>query len=73
MSVTVRPTRPANKAAADQGPLLPLVAEVVPNHDLWLDSPNAALGGQSPRELLDTDQEDRVREIVLAYKYGVLS
>jgi hypothetical protein len=50
-----------------------LVQEIVPSHQAWLDAPNAALGGRAPRELIGHPDEPLLRQIVLAYKYGVFA
>ena len=70
------PTLQTNRPSltdADRGPVLPLIADVIPDHSRWLDAPNAALGGHSPREWIGTPEEERLRDMVLAYKYGVYS
>lgn len=50
-----------------------LIAEVVKDPETWLDRPNDLLGGKRPRELLGTDSEERVRELVRSIKIGMFS
>ena len=59
--------------AMDRGPILDLIADVVPDAERWLSTANSLFGGQAPRDLIGTAIEERVREVVLAYKYGVFS
>jgi len=39
--------------------------------DGWLDTPNVLLGGCKPRELLGTDQEPHVRDLLRGIRYGI--
>ena len=39
----------------------------------WLDTPNDALGGRVPRELIDTSDEDLLRDFVRRIKHGMFS
>jgi hypothetical protein len=54
-------------------PILKLIEDVVPNYRLWIDAPNGALGGHAPRDLIGTPDERLLRQMVLAYKYGIYS
>lgn len=49
------------------------VADVVPNHEAWLDAPNAIFAGDTPRSLVGTDREIRLRDVLRAIKYGLYS
>jgi hypothetical protein len=72
MAIPAAASRPA--AQDDQSvPLLVLIADVIPDHQRWLDTANAAFGGVTPRSLIGGPDEPRLRELVLAYKYGVFS
>ena len=66
---------PALPLAADfTQPIDDLIRAVVPDPGHFLSAPNAALGGQTPRHLLaQPDGEQAVRQLVLAYKYGVFA
>jgi len=41
------------------------------NADEWLDAPNDQLGGARPWDLIGTDQEPLLRNLVRAAKHGV--
>ena len=53
--------------------LLEEVAESVPSPQAFLYSPNVHLDGRRPIELLGTDQEDRVVDILDAVRYVGMS
>jgi hypothetical protein len=57
----------------DDGPLWLLIADTVPNSTEWMYSPNSALGGLMPSQLLGGSDEEKLRELVLAYKYGIFA
>ena len=61
------------KPLPDDAPLRPLIAEIVPDSAEWLTTRNSALGGRAPAEFLGGPDEVRLRELVLAYKYGDFS
>ena len=46
-------------------------ADVVADPGHWLDMPNDQLGGQRPRELIGTDREQAVRDLLRALKHGM--
>jgi hypothetical protein len=48
-----------------------LIAEVFDDADFWLGSPNAALGGRKPLDLIGSPSEKVVRELVRAIKIGM--
>lgn len=57
----------------DHGPILDLIARIVPNAEAWLRTPNRDLAGNTPEELVGGPHEEIVRGMVLAYKYGTFS
>ncbi len=50
-----------------------LIAEVFAEPDEWMNHPNDQLGGKKPRELIGTDHEERLRELVRAIKIGMFT
>lgn len=40
------------------------IRKLIPEPDTWLGSPNSQLGMKSPREILNTGDEQRVRELL---------
>lgn len=46
------------------------VKGVVKDPDTWLDTPNDRLGGQKPRDLINTPDEIQLRYLVRAIKSG---
>jgi hypothetical protein len=46
------------------------VKSVIQDADTWLDTPNDRLGGQKPRDLINTPDEIQLRYLVRAIKYG---
>jgi hypothetical protein len=49
------------------------VADVVPHAEQWLDVPNTRFALQTPRSLIGTEREIRLREVLRAIKYGLYS
>jgi uncharacterized protein (DUF2384 family) len=47
------------------------VADIVADPGQWLDMPNDQLGGRKPKDLIGTDQEQRVRDLLRAIEYGM--
>lgn len=39
----------------------------------WLDTPNDRLGGQKPGDLIGTEREQLVRDLLRALKYGLFT
>ncbi len=37
----------------------------------WLETPNDQLGGQKPRDLIGTDREQLLRDLLRSIKYGM--
>ena len=48
-----------------------LIAEVVKDPNQWLDTENDLLGGKKPKDLLNTPQAQRVRDLARAIKHGM--
>lgn len=48
-----------------------LAREIVPDGGLWLDLPNMNLRSLTPRQMIGTEDEHFVRELLLGIKYGV--
>jgi hypothetical protein len=53
--------------------LLDLIREIVADPQVWMDTPNDQLGGQRPRDLIGTDQEERLWDLARAVKFGMPS
>ena len=49
------------------------VEELVANAQEWLDTPNDRFEGRSPRALLHTNEEQRLREILDSIKHGMVA
>jgi hypothetical protein len=49
------------------------IESVVPNPTKWLNTPNSLFGGQKPKDLIGTNSEHRLRDVVRAIKHGVFS
>lgn len=52
---------------------LELIAEVVPDYEVWLRTPNTRFGGRAPGELIGTPNEWFLRNTALSLKYGIFS
>jgi len=50
-----------------------LVRELVDEPDKWLDTENAQLGGEKPRDLAGTAKEPVLRNLLEAIKHGSFS
>ena len=48
------------------------VARIVADPEVWLHTPNAHLGGESPINLIGTPEEQRLRDLLRAIKHGML-
>ena len=48
-------------------------AKIVADPDLWLHTPNDQLGGESPINVIGTDREFLLRDLIRSVKHGVLS
>ena len=47
------------------------VADLVADPSEWLNTPNTRLGGKKPRDLIGTDREQLLRDLLRAIKYGM--
>jgi Protein of unknown function (DUF2384) len=47
------------------------VSKLVPDADVWLDSPNGSLGGERPRDLIGTEMEREVRYLLRGIRDGI--
>ena len=50
-----------------------LIDEVVPDPVEWRDTPNSALGGKKPNQLIGTEDETMLRDLLRAAKHGMFS
>jgi uncharacterized protein (DUF2384 family) len=49
------------------------VEELVVNAQEWLDTPNDRFEGRSPRSLIHTPEEQRLRELLDSIKHGMVA
>jgi hypothetical protein len=47
------------------------VADLVADPSEWLSTPNTRLGGMKPEDLIGTDREQLLRDLLRAVKYGM--
>ncbi len=47
------------------------VRSLVPDADTWLDTPNSRFGGSKPKDLIGTEREWRLRDVLRSIKYGL--
>ena len=47
------------------------VADLLADPSEWLNTPNARLGGKKPGDLIGTDREQLLRDLLRAIKYGM--
>jgi uncharacterized protein (DUF2384 family) len=47
------------------------VKDLIVEPDRWLDTPHYLLGNQKPRDLIGTEQEQHLRDLLRAIKYGL--
>lgn len=50
-----------------------LIMSVVPDAEQWMDTPNPNLGGMKPADMIGTDKEIYVRNMVRAARLGQYS
>ena len=55
----------------ERSDLKALIAEVVADSATWMNTPNDQLGGAKPKDLIGTNQEERLRELARAIKIGM--
>ncbi|HBI42368.1 MAG TPA: hypothetical protein DDY78_05845 [Planctomycetales bacterium] len=49
------------------------VRAIIPDAELWLDIPNTVFMGDTPRSLIGTDREIRLRDVLRAVMFGLYS
>lgn len=69
MSAATKRQRDPDETASLDG----LIAEVVHDPEQWKRTPNDVLGGRKPTDLIGTDHEERLRELLRALKVGMAS
>jgi hypothetical protein len=47
------------------------VADLIADPAQWLDMPNSQLAGQKPNDLIGTEREQLLRDLLRAIKYGL--
>ncbi|GAC1472354.1 MAG: hypothetical protein NVSMB9_19490 [Isosphaeraceae bacterium] len=69
----MRATVQAERDPDETSDLHTLIAEVVQDPEVWMDTPNDVLGGVKPNDLVGTNHESRLRELARALKIGMAS
>ena len=54
-------------------PIMDLIREVVPDADVWVNAWNGRLGGRTPRSFFGRPEEDILRDLLRAAKWGATS
>lgn len=49
------------------------VKRLIAEPHLWLDTPHELLGGKTPNEVMEEGGTQRVRDLLRAIKYGVMT
>jgi hypothetical protein len=58
----------------DESPdILEDLKPLIPELEEWLDTPNVFLGGEKPRDLIGTDREEQIRDLLRGIKHGISS
>jgi uncharacterized protein (DUF2384 family) len=47
------------------------IEALVDEPERWLDAPNDQLGGERPRDLINSDREQVLRDLLRAIRYGI--
>jgi uncharacterized protein (DUF2384 family) len=47
------------------------IEALIAQPDKWLKTPNDQLGGERPRDLIGTEREQLLRDLLRAIKYGI--
>lgn len=47
------------------------VSALIADPNEWLDTPNTELGGAKPKDLIGTDREQMLRDLLRSIKYGI--
>jgi Protein of unknown function (DUF2384) len=55
----------------EKSDLRKLIDEVIDEPEQWLNAPNDQLGGEKPVDLLGSDRESLLRQLVRAIKIGM--
>ena len=55
----------------DHGPILELIRDLVPDHRRWMMLPHVCLYGFTPYQVVGSDYEPLLRDLLLRAKYGV--
>ena len=50
-----------------------LMEKVVPNHEIWKQTPNPVLGGEKPEDLIGSPKEQILRDLLRTAKHGMMS
>jgi hypothetical protein len=53
--------------------ILEEIESVVPDSKRWVNSPNELFGGRKPRDLIGTEEEEELRNVLRAIKNGIFS
>ncbi|ETX08112.1 MbcA/ParS/Xre antitoxin family protein [Candidatus Entotheonella palauensis] len=53
--------------------ILEEVKDLVADPNLWLNAPHELLGGKTPKEVMAQGGTQRVRDLLRAIKYGVMT
>ncbi len=64
---------PADPVGDTPKTALELTSELLQHPGAWLRTPNENLGNRRPIDLLDTDEEEKVSNLLNAVKYGLFS
>ena len=57
----------------DDGDVQDLAAAVLADPDQWMDTPHPLLGGYRPQDLIGTNHEQQLRDLLRSIKYGMPS
>jgi hypothetical protein len=64
----------ASELFEDESPdLTKEAAKLFPEPELWLNAPNIHLGGEKPILLMERGEDQKVRDLLRAMKYGMVS
>ena len=47
------------------------IGQIVQDPDYWLDMPHDQLGGRKPKELIGTDHEQHLRDLLREIRHGM--
>lgn len=66
------PASPAQDLLPDEAPdIRQEVADLIDKPSQWLNTQNSQLGGHKPKDLIGTDQEPLLRDLLRAIKHGM--